>query len=143
MFFAFSPCAFRRACDAVRKLRVISSWQVSQLSEPANSAPGMLGGARIARFVSNVLQESRITASATIPPTPQNSFSRLPLIHRVSLECHTDCKYYQKHEIVTMHFFGKICVPIFWIYLRFRRLSWAARYPVGDFPESLLKTRLN
>jgi hypothetical protein len=38
----------------------------------------MLGGARIARFVSNVLQESRITASAAIPPTPQKSFSRLP-----------------------------------------------------------------
>ena len=62
-------------------------WQVRHSSEPTNSAPGMLGGARIVLFV--VLQESRITVSATPPPTAQQSFSRLPLSHRVSLECST------------------------------------------------------
>jgi hypothetical protein len=65
----------------------------------------MLGGARIVLFV--VLHESRITASAAVPPTPQNTFSRLPWIHRVSLECHTDGEYWQKEKIVTTHFFGK------------------------------------
>jgi hypothetical protein len=73
-------------------------------SEPTNSAPGILGGARIVWFV--VLQESRITASAAVPPTPHSSFSRLPWIHRVSLECHTDGEYCQKHKTVTTHFFG-------------------------------------
>src|SRR6266542_2387689 len=105
MFFAFSPFAISRACVAVRKLRVILSWQVAQLSDPTNSAPGMLGGARIVRFV--VLQESRITASAAVPPTPPKIFSRLPWIHRVSLECHTNEEYCQKDNIVTTHFFGK------------------------------------
>src|SRR5436189_3006123 len=107
MFLAFSPLAFRRACVAVRKLRVIFSWQVSQLSEPTNSAPGMLGGARIARFVCNVLQESRITASAAAPPIPQSSFSRLPWVHRVRLECHTKMECCRRLETPTTHFYGK------------------------------------
>jgi hypothetical protein len=54
-----------------------------------------------------VLQESRTTASAAIPPMPQSSFSRLPWIHRVSLECHTNGEYCQKDKIVTTHFFGE------------------------------------
>src|SRR6266487_2052888 len=103
MFFAFSPCAFSRACVAVRKLRAICSWQVAHSSEPTNSAPGMLGGARIVRLV--VLQESKITASATAPPAPHNRFSRLPSTHRVMLERHTSCEYAQKQKIVTTHFF--------------------------------------
>jgi hypothetical protein len=65
----------------------------------------MLGGARIVRFV--VLQERRITASATVPPTPQSSFSRLPWIHRVNLGRHTNGEYAQKDKTVTTHFFGK------------------------------------
>jgi hypothetical protein len=65
----------------------------------------MLGGARIVRLV--VLHESKITASATAPPAPHNKLSRLPEIHRVSLECHTDGEYWQKEKIVTTHFFGK------------------------------------
>src|SRR5512133_1557269 len=76
-----------RACVAVRKSRTLSSWQVLHSSEPTNSAPGMLGGARIVLFV--VLQESRITVSATPPPTAHQSFSRLPWTHRVSLACST------------------------------------------------------
>ena len=63
----------------------------------------MLGGARIVRLV--VLQESKITASATAPPTPQNKLSRLPWIHRVSLEPHTNGEYAQKQKIVATHFF--------------------------------------
>ncbi len=105
MFFAFSPFAISRACVAVRKLRVILSWQVAQLSDPTNSAPGMLGGARIVRFV--VLQESRITASAAVPPTPHKIFSRLPWIHRVGLEYHTNTKCCQKLGNSTTHFYGK------------------------------------
>ena len=93
-----------RAWVAVRKSRTICSWQVAHSSEPTNSAPGMLGGARMVRFV--VLQESRITASATAPPAPHNKLSRLPWIHRVSLECHTDGEYAQKNETLTTHFFG-------------------------------------
>src|SRR5436190_13356801 len=104
MFFAFSPCAFSRACVAVRKLRAIASWQVAHSSEPTNSAPGILGGARIVRLV--VLQESRITASATAPPAPHNKLSTLPWIHRVSLEPHTNGEYAQKQKIMTTHFFG-------------------------------------
>ena len=77
MFFALSPFAFRRAWVAVRKSRVIVSWQVSQLSEPTNSAPGMLGGARMALF-ETVLQDSNTTVSATAPPAAQKSLSRLP-----------------------------------------------------------------
>ena len=64
----------------------------------------MLGGARIVRLV--VLQESKITASATAPPAPHNKLSRLPWIHRVSLEPHTNGEYAQKQKIITTHFFG-------------------------------------
>jgi len=63
----------------------------------------MLGGATIVRLV--VLQESKITASATAPPAPQNKLSRLPENHRVSLERHTNREYAQKQKIVTTHFF--------------------------------------
>src|SRR5581483_10334049 len=80
-----------RAWVAVRKSRTICSWQVAHSSEPTNSAPAMLGGARIVLFV--VLQESRITVSAAAPPIPHDSFSRLPCTHRVSLESHTDREY--------------------------------------------------
>ena len=110
MFFAFSPFAISRACVAVRKLRVILSWQVAQLSDPTNSAPGMLGGARIVRFV--VLQESRMTASAAVPPIAHNSFSRLPWVHRVSLERHTNGEYGQKRQDLDYAFFRKKSVPI-------------------------------
>src|SRR6266511_1193628 len=113
MFFAFSPFACSRAWVAVRKSRTISSWQVRHSSEPTNSAPGILGGARIVWVV--VLQESSITASAAVPPTPQSSFSRLPWIHRVSLECHTKTECRQKLNVPTTHFYGKnsvaACVP--------------------------------
>ena len=68
---------------------MIFSWQVSQASEPTNSAPGILGGARIVRFVSSVLQESKTTVSSTAPPAPQNSFSRLPCNHRAILDFDT------------------------------------------------------
>src|SRR6516165_3825468 len=93
-----------RAWVAVRKSRTICSWQVAHSSEPTNSAPGMLGGARIVRLV--VLQESKITASATAPPAPHNKLSRLAWIHRVTLEPHTDGEYAQKPEPLTTHFFG-------------------------------------
>src|SRR5215470_6053577 len=105
MFFAFSPFAINRAWVAVRKLRVMSSWQVLHSSEPTNSAPGMLGGARSVRLV--VLQESRITASAAIPPNAQSNSSRLPCVHRFRLERHTDTESGRKTEISTTHFFGK------------------------------------
>src|SRR5450759_751380 len=88
MFLALSPGAFNRAWVAVRKSRVIVSWHVSQLSEPANSAPGILGGERMVRFVSKLLQESRITLSAAPPPATHQSFSRLPRNH-VNFGCHT------------------------------------------------------
>jgi hypothetical protein len=65
----------------------------------------MLGGARIVLLV--VLQESRITASAAVPPTPHKIFSRLPWIHRVTLECHTNGEYVQNDKIMTTHFYGK------------------------------------
>jgi hypothetical protein len=93
-----------RAWVAVRKSRTISSWQVAHSSEPTNSAPGMLGGARIVRLV--VLQESKMTARETAPPAPHNRLSRLPCTHRVSLERHTNGEYAQKPEIMTTHFFG-------------------------------------
>src|SRR5262245_43257308 len=83
-FLALSPGAFSRACVAVRKLRVIFSWQVSHASDPTNVAPGMLGGASRVRLLSRELQESKITVSATPPPAAQQSFSRLPLSHRVN-----------------------------------------------------------
>jgi hypothetical protein len=62
----------------------------------------MLGGARIVRFV--VLHESRITASATPPPAPQNKLSRLPSIHRASLEPNTNHEYAQKQKKITKDF---------------------------------------
>jgi hypothetical protein len=65
----------------------------------------MLGGASIVRVV--VLQESKITASATAPPAPHKKVSRLPWTHRVSLESHTNREYAQKQKIVTTHFFGR------------------------------------
>ena len=128
---------------AVRKSRTICSWQVAHSSEPTNSAPGILGGARIVRLV--VLQESKITASATAPPAPHNKLSRLPPIHRVSLERHTNSEYAQKTKMLTTHFFGKNE----WLYFppessiqgRFVRFEWIARYALGDFPDSFLKTR--
>src|SRR6266516_4275973 len=104
MFLAFSPFACSRAWVAVRKSRTICSWQVAHSSEPTNSAPGMLGGARIVRLV--VLQESRMTASAQAPPAPHNRLSRLPWIHRMSLELHTNREYAQKRETLTTHFSG-------------------------------------
>src|SRR5437773_9944835 len=104
MFLAFSPFACNRACVDVRKSRTICSWHVAHSSEPTNSAPGMLGGARIVRLV--VLQDSKITASATAPPAPHNRLSRLPRIHRVNLECHTNGEYAQKQKPMTTHFFG-------------------------------------
>jgi hypothetical protein len=73
----------------------------------------MLGGARIVRFV--VLQESRMTASATAPPAPHKIFSRLPSNHRVSLECHTNGEYCQEDKKVTTHFFGKKILVFFCI----------------------------
>src|SRR2546430_3222101 len=87
IFFALPPFACNRACVAVRKSRTICSWQVAHSSEPTNSAPGILGGARMVRLV--VLQESKITASATAPPAPHNRLSRLSSTHRLMLELHT------------------------------------------------------
>ena len=84
-----------------------------------------------------------MSASATAPPAPHNKLSRLPWIHRVTLECHTNREYAQKQKIVTTHFFGRFS------YLPLRILPISppstvpARYCVGDLPESLLKTRLN
>src|SRR4030095_4572654 len=103
MFLAFSPFASSRAWVAVRKSRTICSWQVAHSSEATNSAPGMLGGARIVRLV--VLQESKITASAAAPPAPHNKVSRFPKTHRVSLESHTNREYAQRQKIMTTHFF--------------------------------------
>jgi hypothetical protein len=64
----------------------------------------MLGGARIVRVV--VLHESKITANATAPPAPHNKLSRLPWIHRVSLEHNTNREYAQKQKKITKHFFS-------------------------------------
>src|SRR5438105_11313893 len=89
MFLALSPCAFIRAWVAVGKPFAMASWQVAHSSEPTNSAPGMLGGARIARVDSKLLQERRMTVNAAPPPTVHRSLSRLPVTHRVSLECRT------------------------------------------------------
>src|ERR1700730_13953785 len=89
MFLAFAPSAFKRAWVAVGNPFAIDSWQVVHSSEPTNSAPGILGGAMIARLDSKLLHESKITVSATPAPTVHQSFSRLPWNHRVSLECHT------------------------------------------------------
>src|SRR5207249_333623 len=79
----------------------------------------MLGGARMVRFV--VLQESRMTASATAPPAPHNKLSRLLWIHRVRLECHTNREYAQKGEMLTTHFFGFFPTRISGVYYRVYR----------------------
>src|SRR5207247_5054486 len=105
-----SHFAVSRACVTVRKLRAIAAWQVAHSSEPTNSAPGMLGGARIVRLV--VLQESKMTATATAPPALHNKLSRLPWIHRVSLERHTDGEYAHKQKLMTTHFFGLSIRPV-------------------------------
>src|SRR4029453_4576024 len=123
------------------KARTISSGQGAQSSEPTNSAPGMLGGARIVRLV--VLQESRINASATAPPAPHNRLSRLPRIHRVSLEPHTKGEYAQREKIVTTHFFRFFPDGLSKFYRCRPTTRFAARNCVGDFPDNLLKTRLN
>jgi hypothetical protein len=62
----------------------------------------MLGGATIVRLV--VLQESRMTASATAPPAPHNKLSRLPWNHRASLEPNTNREYAQNQKKITKHF---------------------------------------
>jgi hypothetical protein len=46
-----------------------------------------------------------MTASATAPAAPHNKASRLPWMHRVSLEYHTDGEYAQKQKNLTTHFF--------------------------------------
>src|SRR5215470_11821235 len=130
-----------RAWVAVRKSRTIFSWHVAHSSEPTNSAPGMLGGARIVRLV--VLQESRITASATAPPAPHNKLSRLLWIHRVTLEPHTNREYAQRQKIMTTHFFRFFPDGLSEFYRYRRATRLAARNCVGDFPANLLKTRLN
>ena len=89
-----------------------------------------------------VLQESKITASATAPPAPQNKLSRLPWIHGVSLEPHTNGEYAQKQKIVTTHFFGLFESDSHNLSIA-SAPSAATRYCVGDLPENLLKTRLN
>ena len=104
MFLAFSPFACSRACVDVRKSRTICSWHVAHSSEPTNSAPGILGGARIVRLV--VLQESKMTASATAAPAPHNKRSRLPSTQRPTLEYRTDSEYARKQEKIPTHFFG-------------------------------------
>src|SRR4029077_9491092 len=109
MFLAFFPFAWRRAGVAVRKSPTICSWHVAHSSEPTSSAPGMLGGARIVRLV--VLQDRRITASATAPPAPHNKLSRLPSTHRPTLERHTNGEYAQKQKNLTTHFFGFFLTP--------------------------------
>jgi hypothetical protein len=47
-----------------------------------------------------------MTASATAPPTPHNKLSRLPSIHRLTLEGRTDSEYAQRQKKITKHFFG-------------------------------------
>src|SRR5947208_9619697 len=139
MFLAFSPFACNRACVDVRKSRTICSWQVAHSSVPTNSAPGILGGARMVRLV--VLQESRMTASATAPPAPHNKLSRLPCTHRVSVERHTNREYAQKKKIVTTHFFGFFLAPQSEFYRCRRPVPFVARHCVGDLAEKPLNTR--
>src|SRR5437773_12257015 len=95
-----------RAWVAVRKSRTICSWQVAHSSEPTNSAPGILGGARIVRLV--VLQDSRMTASATAPPALHKKVSRLLWTHRVNLEPHTNRDYAQKQKKISTYFSGRL-----------------------------------
>src|SRR6516225_8535736 len=98
-------------------------------------------------LVSNVLQESRITVSAAVPPIAQNSFSRLPCSHFIGLRSRTRCEYYQKPELPTTHLFGKSAgdeiLGEVGNYQRLRRFDCVARYALGDVLESLLNTRLN
>jgi hypothetical protein len=47
-----------------------------------------------------------MTASATAPPTPHKTLSRLPRIHRLTLEGPTDGEYAQRQKKITKHFFG-------------------------------------
>ena len=100
----------------------------------------MLGGARIVLFV--VLQESRITASAAVPPAPHKIFSRLPWNHRVSLECHTVGEYCQKREIATTHFFGKICPRVFLDLLAFFASPSVYTICSGRFPGESFKNAI-
>src|SRR5439155_2902972 len=67
---------------------------------------------------------------------PQSSFSRLPWIHRVSLECHTETECGQKVDMPTTHFYGKNPRTSF-------SLDGSALYRLGDLPASFLNTRLN
>src|SRR5438034_6312912 len=83
----------------------------------------MLGGARIVRLV--VLQESKITPSATAPPAPHNKLSRLPSTHRPTLERHTNGEYAQKQKCMTTHFFGFFLIDLSEFYRRQRRMTHA------------------
>ena len=105
----------------------------------------MLGGARIVRFV--VLQESKITASATAPPTPHNKLSRLPWIHRVSLDRHTNGEYAQKQKTLTTHFFRFFLTQlrILWMLanLMFRLTELRWRFSTQSFEDAIkLRKRL-
>src|ERR1051325_4285297 len=62
-FWALRPGACKRAWVAVRKVLLIFSWQVAQVSEPTNSAPGIEGGATMLR--SMVAQEMKLRRAAT------------------------------------------------------------------------------
>ena len=152
MFLALSPGAFNRAWVAVRKSRVIVSWQVSQLSDPANSAPGMLGGARMARLESKLLRESRTSVSEAPPPIAHQSLSRLPWTHRVkNRRCHTPWSRIKSNLGWLRIFTGKNPDPFLGgnpgakptQRCPFCLACAAARYSLGDFPESFLKMRLN
>jgi hypothetical protein len=104
MFFALSPFACNRACVAVRKSRTICSWQVAHSSEPTNSAPGIPGGAKTVRLV--VLQDKRITATATSPPALHNKLSRLPSTHPLASNATRMVSLRRKETIITTDFFG-------------------------------------
>jgi hypothetical protein len=56
----------------------------------------MPGGAKIVRLV--VLQDKRITATATSPPALHNKLSRLPITHPANLERHTNGESAQKRD---------------------------------------------
>jgi hypothetical protein len=70
----------------------------------------MAGGATIVLLV--VLQESRMTVSAIVPATAHNNLSRLPWIHRISFEFHTNREYAQKPRKITKLFFGVSYMPV-------------------------------
>src|SRR5215212_4290566 len=89
MFLALSPCAFRRACVEVRKSRVIVSWHVAHSSDPTNSDPGMLGGARIEWLDSKLLQERKTRVVTAPPATSHPTFFRWPPSHRINLDSRT------------------------------------------------------